>query len=287
MRSWMLMLALFLCAPAGWAGPAVDPEISQLDTSLKQDAYAGLMRLLDAADRRWAEVKTYKGLLEKEERRQGKVQDKEVVNYRFIRDHGVRMEWLAPDKDKKVLYVHGKYQNQLSIQVRVMFKIRLPKDPMDPQVQKNANHPITESGFGQSLVNIRKLSQSMHQQGKLNVTYDGRGQAGPDGQPCLKITREFKGYERLTRAILWFDEATLMPVKIESYDRQGFLERYLYKRVTLNPQLPGGRGDELTVRDFYRSTVFPEDRDWGKVVETWKFEEIAPKWINGKKTIRF
>jgi hypothetical protein len=198
------------------------------------------------------------------------------------------MEWMdSKNKDKKVLYVHGKYGNQLNIQVKVLFvKARLPKDPTDPQVLAKANHPITESGFGQSLVNIRKLSTMMHGQGKLKVTYGGRGQPGPDGQPCFKVVREFSGYDKITKATIHFDERTLMPVQIETYDREGFKERYTYRRVVLNPKLPNGT-DELTVHDFYRSAVFPDDRDWGKEHERWTFEDVAREYCKNQQTIRF
>jgi len=288
MRSLML-LTLITLGPAGVAGPATKSSLARLDAALRKEPYQGFLALLEAADRRWAEVRSYSGILEKEERRQGKLQPKETINCRFMRDHAVRMEWLAPEqqREKRVLYVHGQYRNKLNVQARKILMLwRVQFDPLDPEILENTNHPITESGFGQSLRNIRQLSMTLHGQGRLEVLYGGRGQSGPAGRPCFRITRNFKGYDRMTRSTIWLDEATLMPVQIEAHDRMGFLERYSWPRVSLDPELPGGQ-DELTVRDFYRGTVFSDHRPWRKRRDSWTFEDIAPVWLGGKRTIRF
>jgi len=273
----MATVAVMLANSISAQTPAA--RASAIDQALRQNAQQGFMKLLDEADRAWADVLTYKGIFYKNERRDGKRQPEEVINYKFMRDHCIKMEWLDKDnKDKKVLFVLGKYEDKLNIQVKMLFKIRLAKTPEDPDVRAKSNHSIRESGFGMSLFNIRKLTTALMGRGQVKIEYAGR-EAGPDGQSCFKLLRTFTGGTHLKKATIYFDEATLMPVQIEAFDAQGWLEKYTYKSVTLNPKLRNGR-PELTVRDFYRSATFPNDRDWGKPPENWPMKQVAPKWIS-------
>lgn len=266
-----LALALVLALPT----TATAQSASQLHQALSANAENGFWQLLDAADREWMKVNTYKAEFEKTEQRGGKVHPTEKISYRFMRDHGILMEWHDKDNDgKKVLYVQGKYDNMLSIKVKFFFWVHVTRSPTDSSVMEKTNHPITESGFGKSLEKIRSYSQNMKQRGHLTVKYNGQVR-GPDGQQCFSVTRSFRS-GNLGDVTVLFDCNTFMPIQIEAKDRKGsFLEKYTYKGVELNPKDRRGR-PELTVRTFYRSTVFPGE--WERS-ENWPQSDIAKDFV--------
>jgi hypothetical protein len=267
-----LLLALLLL---GAAAAEAQTSAAELESRLNADPRAGLMEVLDAADARWRDVRSFRALLVRQERKAGEKEPRpeESIDYKFLKDHCVLMVWNGEvDTDKKVLFVRGQYSDLMSVKTKVtFFWYHGEFEPDDPKVMEETNHPITESGFGMALHNIRKRVEGASRPGEFKATFVGR-QKGPDNRDCLVVRGDFTRLPGLVRSTVWFDAESFMPIKVINEDRDGVLERYEYRRLRLDPML--GSRPELTVRDFHRSQAF-DHGGWQRERETWTFADVC------------
>jgi hypothetical protein len=238
-----------------------------------------LLALLETAEARWCGVRSYRATLHRRERRDGKLQPEETISFRFLRDHCVRLEWLdGSNRGKKALFVRGQYGDQVNLQIMVFFAIRVQRDPLDPHVLGANLHPITETGLGCTLTRLRRLLEVHGPTGQLAVT--GWTVRPPeDERPGTEVTFTYPYTPDVTHTMtVRFDPGTSLPVLLELRDPQGLIERQRLDQLVLDPVLPAG-APELTVWDFYRSQVFPDDRNWSAQRETWTFPDVAPEFL--------
>jgi len=117
----------------------------------------------------------------------------------------------------------------------------------DPRVMQNNRHPITEAGIGH-LIEI--YAQRWELERRLNKTTVHVGEFQYNQKRCVRVEAihpdnaggQFYAY----RTLIYFDKATHLPIRVESYDwpRAGgppggeLFESYSYANLKLNAGVP-------------------------------------------------
>jgi hypothetical protein len=279
MHNTLVALVLLAASTLAVAQPAtatgLEGKAAELDRVLAATPDQGLDELIAAARARWHDIRSFRARFVKQERHEGEseLSPEEQIDYKFLKDHALFMVWDGEvDAGKKALFVEGKYEGEMAVYTKwTFFWVHTMIAPDDPRVLAQANHPVTEAGFGRALDNIQERVDAARRRNRFRAEYLGVKETG-EGRRCLVVRGHFQGDPKLRTSTVWFDAEHFMPIIVRTEDARGLLERYEYRKLRLDPKI-GGR-PELTVKDFQRSKVF-DDRSWRREREEWDFEDIC------------
>ncbi len=209
---------------------------------------AEFLRLLEAADAKYAEVRDYTAVMISIERVGETLIPERRSLLKFQRPFKVYMHWLeGPGKGREGLYIasanNGKFLVAEPEGIARFVLARL--DPTDPRVMEQSRHAITDIGIGRLLEivgqntrrAVREQAVRWEDHGTTDVT--GRRARHIEGVLPKDPAAGFYGY----RVALYFDLEHGLPIRVVTYDwKDRLVEDYTYSQLLLNPG--------LTVRDF-------------------------------------
>jgi len=201
-----------------------------------------LLRFLERADQRYADVQDYAAIMVSRERINGVLESEpKTVLLKFQRPFKVYMKWLdGATKGREGLYVAGSHNGKFLViepnGIRRFFTAAL--EPNDRRVLDVSRHPITDVGIGRLLEIIGENVRRAFRQKALKLIDRGAGEVAG------RRIREIEGIlpPDLTegyychRVILSFDEENQLPIRTVVYDRENQLvEDYTYTQLRINP----------------------------------------------------
>lgn len=215
-----------------------------------------LLRLLDLAEKSYAEVHDYTSIMVGRERIGGVLRPPETILLKFQRPFKVYMRWQdGPSKGREGLYVSGAHNGKFLIYeprgIRRLFTAAL--DPSDQRVMEHSRHPVTDVGIGRLLEIVGENARRGAKSGVLQVT--DRGIADLAGRRVRTLEGTLPRDPKLAyycyRVILSFDEENHLPIRVVVYDWDDqIVEEYTHTGLRVNPGFTG--------RDFD-----PDNGDYG------------------------
>ena len=213
-------------------GPS--PELERL---AKKDHIALLERCLENYQSNYAD---FTCTLIKQEAIRGVLKPEQEMNVKHTAlPFSVAMEWTrnAPLGDA-VLYVEGRYENQMLVRPGGLLKLIVPsvlRAPDGPEAMRNTLRPINMFGFGRGLESLINVYRQAEINGDLETQFGEYAEVA--GRKCIVLIRylppkyDYPAYKTIT----YIDLDYLVPVCIEGYDWDEKLQcRYVYKDVKFN-----------------------------------------------------
>jgi hypothetical protein len=234
MRRWWIV-GLLLVWPLVWAGgaPAADLPSGEL------------LRLLDAADKHYAQVHDYTSVMVGRERVRDRLLPTEQVLLKFQRTFKVYMRWLdGPSKGREGLYVSGAHDNKFLVYEPSGFQrlFTAALEPTDARVMDKSRHPVTDVGIGRLLEIVGDNARRAARNGVLRVVDRGAGEVGG------RRVRQVEGFlpkdpgagYYAYRVQLSFDEESRLLIRAVVYDwSDQLIEDFSYTELRINPGLTG------------------------------------------------
>jgi Protein of unknown function (DUF1571) len=225
------------------------PDASAMTNLARNQPLAFLESCLKHYDK---EVRSYQGMFQKQERLQGRLQPKEVIEVAFRETpYSVSMHWLeGARKADRVIFVAGENDGMmLAHPSGVAGKlVKVVKRKVDSEeARESGRYTLDQFGFKNSLRRAVTSMQAAQKKGTLHVSFLGEAKVIEAGQRIgYKIKRtyaepESDGTEELT---LYVDRENWLPIGIvvkgkvdQATGNRELLGEYFYRDVRLNPQL--------------------------------------------------
>jgi hypothetical protein len=202
-----------------------------------------LLRLLDAADKQYAQVHDYTSVMVSRERVKGALLPEERVLVKFQRIFKVYMRWMdGPSKGREGLYVAGAHDGKFLVYEPSGFQrlFTAALEPTDARVMEKSRHPVTDVGIGRLLEIVGDNARRAARDGVLRVVDHGISElAGRRVHQVESILPRdagagYYGY----RVQLFFDREHHLPIRVVVYDwSDQLVEDYTYANLRLNPGL--------------------------------------------------
>ena len=211
------------------------------------------LRLMAAARQTYQGVQDYTCVLIKRERLRGQLQADQVITMRVrAQPFSVYLHWDEPRSmaGQEACYVTGRNNGMMRVHSTGLVGAIggwVTLDPRDPRVMEHSRHSITEAGIGNL---IERYGTRWEEERKLNVTDARVADFVYNTRPCRRVECIHPPGGQFTyyRSILYFDNETHLPVRVENYDwpRGGrgnaadgeLIETYSYINLKLNAGLP-------------------------------------------------
>ena len=198
-----------------------------------------ILPLLEQMESSYAKVSDYQAVFRKQERVDGKLLPEETILLKFQKPLKIYMNWTGERlKGQEALYVQGKYDNKL-IAHRGGFlgAITMSLDPNGSTAMEGNRHPITHTGFGFIIEQLRHNIDSALRHGEFQIIR--MGDETFEGRPALVVEAGFTAGEARQyssgRMLIHVDREFMLPVGNFFYDDKGVLiEKYSYTDVKLN-----------------------------------------------------
>jgi len=202
-----------------------------------------LLRFIDQAERRYAEVRDYTAIFLRRELIGEDLRPLETILLKFQRPFRIYMKWLeGPGKGREGLYVSGAYKNQFLVHEGRGFRslVTAAMDPDHPRVLQESRHPITDVGIGRLLEIIGENARRGSREAVLTLVDQGPGTVA--GQRVHQIEgilpRDPKAGYYCYRVLVSFDQENDLPIHVVVYDWSNrIVEEYTYTELRLNPGL--------------------------------------------------
>ena len=210
------------------------------------DASVGeILRLLDAADKQYAQIHDYTAVMVSRERVKDVLQEQERILLKFQRTFKVYMRWMeGPSQGREGLYVSGAHEGKFLIYeprgFQRLFTAALA--PTDARVMDKSRHPVTDIGIGRLLEIVGDNARRAARNGVLRVVDRGTGEVGG------RRVRQVEGFlpkdpgagYYAYRVQLSFDEASRLLIRAVVYDwSDQLVEDFSYTELRINPGLTG------------------------------------------------
>ncbi len=245
---------LALCAVVGFAGITTilandgPPNASDMTNLARQDPFAFLQNCMKLYDKN---VRGYQVILQKQERLQGKLQNREIIEVAFREQpYSVSMRWLeGARKADRVVFVAGENEGMmLAHPAGVAGKlVKVVKRKVDSdEARQSGRYTLDQFGFKKSLQRILSSMQAAKQKDALHLQFLGETKVFEcDQRICFKLKRTYEspeadGTEDLT---LYVDRENFLPVGIvvrgkmdAATGNRELLGEYFFRDLRLNPQ---------------------------------------------------
>ena len=230
-RLWIVgLLALGMLSPSGHGDArAADPSVGEL------------LRLLDAADKQYAQIHDYTAVMVSRERVKDVLQEQERILLKFQRTFKVYMRWMeGPSQGREGLYVSGAHEGKFLIYeprgFQRLFTAALA--PTDARVMDKSRHPVTDIGIGRLLEIVGDNTRRASRNGVLRVV--DRGACEVAGRRVRQLEgvlpRDPQAGYYAYRVQLFFDDEHRIPIRVVVYDwSDQLVEDYTYANLRLNP----------------------------------------------------
>jgi len=199
------------------------------------------LRLIQEARRAYSRVRDYECTLIKRERLANGTLPPETVMLMQIRTepHSVRLVWQEPAEvtGQEAVFVTGR--NQGKIRARAAGALSLigfvSLDPRSPRAMGTSQYPMSGAGVGTL---IERFGDSWERESR-NQTARVKIDLGEfSGRSCIRVEVEHQEPGEgliFGRCVVWFDQVTSLPVRVENYDWAGELaEVFSFTGMKLN-----------------------------------------------------
>ncbi len=221
------------------------PSASVVTRSLEEP-----LRLIQEARRVYASVRDYQCTFIKQERIDGQLSPENVIQFRArTTPFSVNMLWQAPrsQRGQEACYVAG--QNNGRLRARGTGALSLvgfvSLDPQSPRARGASKYSITEAGIGNL---IERFAAGWQLEQRLGLTQVRIDLGEFAARPAIRVetTHPTRAPGLLFyRSVVWFDQQTSLPVRVENYDWPGhndhtapLAELFNYVDLRLNVGLP-------------------------------------------------
>jgi hypothetical protein len=247
----------------GLFGLGVLFQPGRADAAAAPSPLAELLRLLDAADKQYAQIHDYTAVMLSRERVKDVLQEQERVLLKFQRAFKVYMRWLeGPSRGREGLYVSGAHDGKFLVYEPRGFQrlFTAALDPNDARVMEKSRHPVTDVGIGRLLEIVGDNARRAARNGVLRVVDRGPGEVA--GRPVRQmegiLPRDPQAGYYAYRVQLFFDDEQRVPIRVVVYDwSDRLVEDYTYTELRLNPG--------LSILDFD-----PSNKEYG--FSTWRVQ---------------
>jgi hypothetical protein len=200
-----------------------------------------LRNIISQSVERYESVRDYRCTFQKRQRIGGSLQAPQRVVLKFKKPMNVYMKWVSqPHEGQEILYSPPRYGGKALAHPGGWKGAIMPAVPIDVDgywVMRDNIHPIDHVGLGHFLdVFARNSKRAIAE--KASTLID-RGKEMVGARPARVVEavlppEKEKGYY-CYRCIVWFDEESLLPIKIRVYDWDGNLsEEYVYEDLEIN-----------------------------------------------------
>jgi outer membrane lipoprotein-sorting protein len=202
-----------------------------------------LLKLLDLAEKHYAQVRDYTSTMVSRERVGEALRPQERILLKFQRPFKVYMRWMeGPSKGREGLYSPAAHDGKFLISEPKGFQrfFTAALEPTDHRVMEQSRHPVTDIGIGRLLEIVGENARRGSRNGVLRVV--DRGTAEYAGRrvrqvECVLPQEPHSGYYGY-RVLLNFDEENHLPTRVVVYDwTDQLVEDYTYGDLRLNPGL--------------------------------------------------
>ena len=198
-----------------------------------------ILPLLERMESSYAQVNDYRAILRKQERVGGRLLPEETILLKFQKPLRIYMKWLGePLKGQEALYVQGKYDNKLiGHRGGILGMVTLSLDPNGAAAMKGNRHPITDTGFGFIIEQLKCNINSALRHGEFQIIR--MGEEPFEGRPATVVEARVTPHEGrkyyCSRLVIHIDREFMLPVGNVFYEEQDvLLEKYSYADVKLN-----------------------------------------------------
>ena len=241
-----LMPSLAIVVLGQTAAAQTAPAYAQPDSA--SNPMATPLRLIAEAQQTYQRVSDYSCLFVKRELINSQLQPENVITMRVrTQPFSVYLRWLQPAQSagQEACYVVGRNNGMMrahstGLLGRAGFVSIAPDDPRSMQASR---HAITEAGIGNL---IERLARGWQMESQLNRTQVRIAEYEYDKKRCTRVEtiHADAAGNRITfyRTLVYFDQASHLPIRIENYDwprtqgdRNGKLvESYSFADLRLN-----------------------------------------------------
>jgi len=241
-------------SPAVLSRPLVDdpiPDVSQMTNLARNNPFGFLENCLKHCEK---EVRAYQLTMQKQERLQGRLQNKEIIEVAF-REHpySVAMHWLeGARKADRVAYVAGENDGMMLAHptgVAGKFVKSVKRKVDSDEARESGRYTLDQFGFKNSLKRILASMQEAKKKQQLRLDFLGEAKVlESDQRVCFKLKRTFSepdpdGTQELT---IYVDREQFLPLGIvvkgkvdPATGNRELLGEYFFRDLKLNPQLSG------------------------------------------------
>ncbi|MHC4294270.1 MAG: DUF1571 domain-containing protein [Planctomycetota bacterium] len=176
----------------------------------------------------------------KQERLRGVLGSEQEISVKHMTSpFSVALAWTknAPIGDA-VLYVEGKYNNQMLVRPNGLLKLIVPsvlRKPDGAEALRSTLRPVNMFGFGRGLKSLIDVYSHAREEGDLKTVFGEYAEVA--GRKCVALIRflppkdDYPAYKTIT----YIDLDYLVPVCIEGFDWDDQLQcRYLYRDLKFN-----------------------------------------------------
>jgi hypothetical protein len=250
--SWLGLTLLGLAlttTPATSQQPAQPPQSAPVAVPMDQP-----LQLLARARQAYQGVRDYTCLFIKREQVQGRQQPENLIAMKVrAKPFSVYMRWVGPKQSvgQEVCYVTGRNNNMMRARssgvLNALGFVNL--DLRDPRAMENNRHTLADIGIGNLIETLSVNWEAARRTGQMQVRvadyeYNHRRCSRVETTHLTRPNGPCYAY----RCIVYFDQQTALPIRIEAYDwpkkngpPQGeLLESYSYADLKINV----GLGDE-------------------------------------------
>ena len=209
------------------------------------------LALVAKAQEAYAKVRDYSCTLVKREVIEGKLTPNHVIALKMrTSPFSVSMRWQEPKelKDQEVCFIAGKNNGEMRVRPAGLLGAIgfVSLSPDDERARQTSKHRITDAGLGWL---IDQCSEGWTLERKLKLTTVRIGAYQYAKRRCTRVelvhAGKAGGQLRNYRNVVYFDQQTRLPIRIENYDwpkKPGapaeLLEVFSYINLRLNIDLP-------------------------------------------------
>jgi hypothetical protein len=202
-----------------------------------------VLRLLELAEERYADVQDYTTVMFARERVGGVLKPEHAILLKFGRPFSVYMRWLdGPSQGREGLFVAGAWDNRFLVQEAQGLArfITAAISPRDARIFERSRHSVSDIGIGRLLEIVGEDARRAARHGVLAIVDHGvqivAGRPAREVEGILPRDPEASYY--CHRVVLAFDLQHHLPVRVVVYDwADQLVERYTYTQLRLNPGL--------------------------------------------------
>lgn len=262
MRRLLLCLPMCLClapcAPvtpprAHMSEPTVDrvpdngeklPDAASMEKLAKEDPIAFLENCVRRHKR---DVKGYKVTLQKQERIEGRLQKKEVIDVCFREEpHSVYFQWVeGARKADRVLYVAGENGNKLLVLPSGIARLAgiVERDVDSDDARKTGRYTMDEFGLKKGLLRTLESWKAAKEKGGLHVQYVGVVKVKEAGdRECWQLRRtkyQKPEADGITELTIFIDKENWMQIGSILKGKDGeLIGEYYFRGLKVNPDFP-------------------------------------------------
>jgi Protein of unknown function (DUF1571) len=217
------------------------PPADRMEDLARSDPIAFVENCLVRYDRT---VKGYSTTMQKQERIDGKLQRKELVDVRYrVKPHSVFMEWREGARLAfRVVYVEGENNGKLIVKPAGLGSFLIvERDPEGADARKSGRYTLKEFGIKMGMQRTLSDFKAAKKEGALHVEYLGKQKVKEAGDRLCYVLKRTR-YSRpeadgITEATFYFDvENWLLVGTILKGDKGQLIGEYFFRDLRLNPQ---------------------------------------------------